>query len=208
MRSGTVEERVALRTVSTPGSARDLLIIKGLVEAAGVEPASERDPPRASTCVARVECSRRRTRLRAEFPAASPLSLVSPQRAVGGNQPAFRRPIGLPPAGPAKGRHCLIKQRVRTGCCQLLFSSLIIEGDWTSACNPGFNTPVEPVSPPRRYHWHPTLSGSAHILVRVGPAGQAPAPGGPYGQARAGMGSPAELKPAGPAPQAPLDRTR
>ena len=42
----------------------------------------------------------------------------------------------------------LFKQRERTGCCQLVFSSLIYEGDWTSACNPGFSTPVEAVSPP------------------------------------------------------------
>src|SRR5262245_28933373 len=76
-----------------------------MVEAAGVEPASESDPPRASTCLAPSEVLSPLSPKRAEDSAASPLHLVFPQRAVGEDQPVTRRPQGLPPAGPTSGRH-------------------------------------------------------------------------------------------------------
>jgi len=54
-----------------------------MVEAAGVEPASESDPPEASTCLASSEVLSPPGPRRAEDPAASLLSFAPPQKAVG-----------------------------------------------------------------------------------------------------------------------------
>ena len=107
-----------------------------VVEAAGVEPASESDPPRASTCL-------------------SPSEVLSPpgpgwSRKPGGQPPLSRlppeggrgKPAGYSASiGPATGgadprTSLLFRQRVRTVCCQLLFASRINEGDWVLGMQP------------------------------------------------------------------------
>src|SRR5262245_30304035 len=119
-----------------------------VVEAAGVEPASESDPHEASTCLAAsmvlsppaLRCSRRmggqspESRLPSEDGRGKPAGYAASSRSATGG------------AGLRTWR--VFKPPVLADCCQLCFCHLFIEVDGTSACCPGFNTPVEAVSPP------------------------------------------------------------
>src|SRR5262245_16157670 len=107
-----------------------------MVEAAGVEPASENDPRKASTCLASSEVLSTPGPRRAEDLASSPLQSRSPSEG-GRGEPAGYSASSRPATGGACRRtSLLIKQRVRTGCCQLLFASLINEGDWALGMQP------------------------------------------------------------------------
>jgi hypothetical protein len=124
---------------------------RGLVEAAGVEPASGSAAGEATPCSASSVVSPRRLEKRQNGGEATPDLFRGLVRGSELATPAFRD-VGRGAAGALPGkRGYLIKQPERSCCCsQLLFSTFFYEDRGTSACNLSRNRP-------RRSRFAPTV---------------------------------------------------
>jgi len=104
-----------------------------MVEAAGVEPASENRPIKASTCLACVFClASKRPHRKGHLP-ASPLSLALLPRA-GEEKPAHLYDAFPSPVSEERWAWLLVRQPVPAVGWQLCVSHLFYEEDGTSAC--------------------------------------------------------------------------
>ena len=119
-----------------------------MVEAAGVEPASESTPSQDSTCIAVLEYSQATSKNSGNRGPLAPIDLAAARRNRS-RQPACFYDIPSPPGRHGRGgrRYLLSSEselRVGSCCCSIGFTS-----QWGSACIPRVLTPVEAVSPPR-----------------------------------------------------------
>jgi len=118
----------------TPGREADLRL---MVEAAGVEPASESDPPEASTCLASSEVLSPPSPGRSRRLGGQPSSSRLPSER-GRGRPAGYSASSRPATGGADPRtSLLVRQREQADCCQLSFSSRFNEDDWFLGMQPG-----------------------------------------------------------------------
>src|SRR5437016_5420102 len=127
-----------------------------MVEAAGVEPASESTPSQESTCVAALVVSRPPSKSDGNRRSLAPKSLIAALR-----RPA-RRPACIYDIRPPShrrgrgGRRYLIKQRERAACSQLRCVPPDLRGDGARHASRESLPPSKPYRPPvawpMRYH--------------------------------------------------------
>ena len=115
----------------SPGESRAFYF---LVEAAGIEPASENEPIEASTCLSCVLISPVKTPTGRVHSPTSPVVLAPLPRA-GEGRPAHLYDALPYPVSEAREAWLLVRQPVPIQRWQLCFSHRFYEGDGTSACH-------------------------------------------------------------------------